>query len=107
MEETKFGLDYDETVKILNSEEYKLLKNVNICGVMGIASFTDNSSIIKKEFEELGNIFTKLKSNYFADNNYFSEISMGMSSDWQQAIKEGSTIVRIGSAIFGNRNYNK
>ncbi|MDR2010454.1 MAG: YggS family pyridoxal phosphate-dependent enzyme [Bacteroidales bacterium] len=106
MEETKYGLDYDEAAKIIESEEYKSFRNINICGVMGIASFVEDDEKIKKEFKILKNYFTELKNNFFQGNNNFSEISMGMSGDWKLAIEEGSTIIRIGTAIFGNRNYN-
>lgn len=106
-EETKFGLDLEEAETILESEEFKNLKNIRICGVMGMASFVDNESVLRKEFKNLKSIFSTLKNSYFASSPYFSEISMGMSSDWKIAIEEGSTMVRIGSSIFGIRNYNK
>lgn len=106
-EETKFGLNYDEATFILESNEFKLLKNINICGIMGMASYSNDKNLIKEEFKSLKDIYIKLKDKYFANNSNFSEISMGMSSDWDIAITEGSTIIRIGSTIFGSRNYNK
>lgn len=104
-EETKFGLDLSEAEEILNSAGFKGLKNVKICGVMGMASFSDDESLIRTEFSELRSIYNKLKQTYFSDHTYFSELSMGMSSDWNIAIEEGSTMIRVGSIIFGNRNY--
>lgn len=105
-EETKFGLDYIEAKNILDSDEYKNLKNIKICGVMGMASFTDSSDVIRTEFRNLKDIFNNLKKDYFTDSTDFCELSMGMSSDWELAIEEGSTIIRVGSMIFGQRNYN-
>ena len=105
-EETKFGLDMDEANEILQSDEYKALKNVRICGVMGMATNTDDMVQVRKEFRHLKEIFTTLKSKYFADCKWFKEISMGMSHDYPIAIEEGSTMVRVGSKIFGERNYN-
>lgn len=105
-EETKFGLSLEEAEEILNSDAFKELKNVRICGVMGMATNTDNQVQIRKEFHHLKEIFSTLKSKYFTDCEYFKEISMGMSHDYQLAIEEGSTMVRVGSKIFGERNYN-
>lgn len=105
-EETKFGLSIEEAEEILNSEAFKSLKNVRICGVMGMATNTDNQVQIRKEFHHLKEIFSTLKSKYFTDCEYFKEVSMGMSHDYQLAIEEGSTMVRVGSKIFGERNYN-
>ena len=79
------------------------MKNVQICGVMGMASFTTNSIQVREELQHLRAIFNRLKEQYFQDIAYFKEISMGMSSDWKIAVEEGSTIVRIGSLIFGSR----
>ena len=104
-EETKFGLSLEEAEEILNSDAFKELKNVRICGVMGMATNTDNQVQIRKEFHHLKEIFSTLKSKYFTDCEYFKEISMGMSHDYQLAIEEGSTMVRVGSRIFGERNY--
>ncbi|MCQ2322773.1 MAG: YggS family pyridoxal phosphate-dependent enzyme [Bacteroidales bacterium] len=105
-EETKFGLSLEEADDILNSDTFKELKNIRICGIMGMATNTDNQVQIRKEFHHLKEIFGTLKAKYFADCEYFKEISMGMSHDYQLAIEEGSTMVRVGSRIFGARNYN-
>ena len=105
-EETKFGLDLEEARAMLESESYKKLKNINICGVMGMATFTDNAAQVRNEFKSLKNIFETLKENYFVGNESFMEISMGMSDDYPIAIEEGATMVRVGSKIFGARNYN-
>jgi PLP dependent protein len=105
-ESTKFGLTGEEAREILESEAYSAMKNISIAGVMGMATFTDNEEQIRNEFIRLKSIFEKVKEDYFADNPKFKEISMGMSNDYQLAVKEGSTIVRIGSKIFGKRNYN-
>jgi PLP dependent protein len=106
-EETKFGLSLEETHEMLNSDEFKMLKNVQISGVMGMATYTDNEVQIRREFANLKSFFDILKSNYFVDNVDFKEISMGMSGDYLIAIAEGSTMVRIGSTIFGERNYGR
>jgi len=105
-EETKFGLSFDEAVGILDSEEYQKLENVRIVGVMGMASFVNDEEIIKQEFSNLKIMFENIKKDYFKEENSFCEISMGMSSDWKLAVKSGSTLIRVGSIIFGNRNYN-
>ena len=105
-EETKFGLDMDEANEILQSDIYKSMQNVRICGVMGMATNTDDMVQVRKEFRHLKEIFATLKSKYFADCEWFKEISMGMSHDYPIAIEEGSTMVRVGSKIFGERNYN-
>ena len=102
-EETKFGLDFDEATHLLNSEEYKSFKNIQVVGVMGMASFTVDDSIVRAEFSQLKEFFSKLKSTFFQNDDSFKEISMGMSGDYQLAIEEGSTIVRVGSSIFGGR----
>ena len=105
-EETKFGLDLGEAKLILSSEEFKQLKNINIIGVMGMATFTENEDVIRSEFKELVHIFNELKNSNFFGND-FKEISMGMSGDYKIAIEEGATMVRVGSLLFGARNYNK
>ena len=104
-EETKFGLNMEEAEEMLNSDIFKAMKNVRICGVMGMATNTDNMAQVRKEFKHLKEIFNALKSKYFADCEWFKEISMGMSHDYQIAIEEGSTMVRVGSKIFGERVY--
>jgi pyridoxal phosphate enzyme (YggS family) len=103
-EETKFGLSLLEAEALISSEEFKELKNINIVGVMGMASFSDNESLIKKEFQALHAIFKSLQEKCFYENQNFKEISMGMSGDYALAIEEGSTMVRVGSSIFGGRN---
>lgn len=105
-EETKFGFNISELTEMMNSQEFKDLKNVCICGVMGMASFTEDVDLIRSEFRGLKEIFDTIKEKYFLKNDSFCELSMGMSSDWNIAIEEGSTIIRVGSIIFGNRNYN-
>jgi len=105
-EETKFGLDLNEAIEFIKSDEFKNLNNVNICGVMGMATYTENEDTIRSEFKELVHIFNELKQAYFTDSD-FKEISMGMSGDYKIAIEEGATMVRIGSILFGARNYNK
>lgn len=104
-EDTKFGLDLKEAEELLKSESYKDLKNINIVGVMGMATFTDDENQIRNEFKSLKNIFGVLKESYFKDNDSFKEISMGMSDDYPIAIEEGATMVRVGSKIFGARSY--
>lgn len=102
-EETKFGLNLTEALDLLESATYKELQNIEICGVMGMASFTNNEQQIHKEFEQLRQIYHTLKQQYFAEQDSFSEISMGMSGDYPIAIKTGSTMIRVGSSIFGGR----
>ncbi|CAM3491612.1 YggS family pyridoxal phosphate-dependent enzyme [Zobellia roscoffensis] len=100
-EDTKFGLDKDELDLILKSDEYLNLKNVNVVGLMGMATFTNNKEQVRREFQQLKSIFDSIKSV----NPRIKILSMGMSGDYQVAIEEGSTMVRIGSSIFGKRNY--
>jgi pyridoxal phosphate enzyme (YggS family) len=102
-EETKFGLGFDEVIELLRSEEFYELKNIRIVGLMGIASNTENKKQIKEEFYELKTLFDGIKLSYFRKEDSFKEISMGMSSDYTIAIEQGSTMVRIGSDIFGER----
>lgn len=102
-EETKFGLDFEEAKELIEHPEFIDLHNVHIIGVMGMASFTENKEIIRKEFQQLEEYFQLIKSYYFTFNDDFKEISMGMSGDYQLAIEEGSTMVRVGSSIFGTR----
>jgi len=104
-EETKFGFDYREAEQMLTSEEYGQYEFVRIRGVMGMATFTDDMTRVRNEFQQLVQIFRDLKSRFFVDDEGFKEISMGMSNDYPVAIEEGSTMVRIGSLIFGERNY--
>lgn len=102
-EETKFGLSENEASELIASNEFKLLKNVRIVGVMGMASFTEDNEAVRNEFQSLKKIFTNLKNKFFLKEDCFKEISMGMSGDYLLAIKEGSTMVRVGSSIFGSR----
>lgn len=104
-EETKYGLDYEEAIEIINSEEYGSMKNIRIRGLMGMATFTENLHVVRHEFKSLKLAFDQIKEKYFNQDPNFSEISMGMSGDYIIAIEEGSTIVRIGTAIFGERSY--
>jgi len=101
-EETKFGLDEKELTEILNSDAFKLLQNIKVVGLMGMATFTDNQMQIKKEFENLKAIFDKYKL-LNTKNCQLSTVSMGMSGDYKLGIECGSTMVRIGSSIFGGR----
>ena len=102
-EDTKFGLDISEAQEILNSIEFQQLKHVRVCGVMGMASNTSNEKQVASEFRNLKQIFDELQTKYFPKQDTFKEISMGMSGDYQLAIANGSTIVRVGSKIFGGR----
>ena len=102
-EESKFGLSRKEGKIILNSAEYKSMQNIEICGVMGMASFTQDDNQISMEFDSLHNTFQEMKDEFFPDDNQFKEVSMGMSGDYKLAIKKGSTMVRVGSLIFGSR----
>lgn len=102
-EDTKFGLDLTEAEEMLIGQEYKSMKNIQLRGVMGMATFTEDAAQVRREFKNLNLIFQHLKSSYFATDPAFCEISMGMSGDYQLAIEEGSTIIRVGSLIFGGR----
>ncbi len=102
-EETKFGLDFDETIELLRSPEFAELKNIRITGLMGIATNTENPKLIREEFYELSTFFKGLKETFFRKDEHFKEISMGMSADYKIAIEQGSTMIRLGSAIFGKR----
>jgi pyridoxal phosphate enzyme (YggS family) len=102
-EETKFGLDYEEACSILDSEAYKHLGNIRITGIMGMGSFSEDFGLIRSEFRTLHDHFIKLKEQFFNQNDCFRHISMGMSGDYQIAIEEGSTMIRLGTIIFGDR----
>jgi PLP dependent protein len=102
-EETKFGLDENELSKLLNSDEFKSFQNIKVVGLMGMATFTDNQEQIKREFEYLKSIFDKLSKQPTTQNLQPTTLSLGMSGDYQLAIECGSTMVRIGSSIFGSR----
>jgi len=102
-EETKYGLNFDEAIDLLRSDELTELKNIRIRGLMGIATNTDNQKQIKDEFYELDTFFDGIKQSFFRKDDSFDELSMGMSSDYQLAMEMGSTMVRIGSTVFGQR----
>lgn len=106
-EETKSGLTLAEAERVLDGEEWKELHNVRITGVMGIATYTDDKEQIRGEFRRLREIFDILKAKYFSGTDAFRELSMGMSEDYRIAVEEGSTMVRVGSSIFGARDYSK
>lgn len=105
-EETKFGLDMAEAEDLLREYAKGGLQHVRIVGVMGMATNTDDRDLIRREFHTLKGCFDQIRQAYFSDQPSFAEISMGMSGDYQIAMEEGSTLVRVGSAIFGARNYN-
>ncbi len=104
-EESKFGLSFDQAEELISSGIFKKYPNVNIRGLMGMATFTEDKEQIRREFRSLKQFFDLLKEKYFADKPDFNELSMGMSGDYKIAIEEGSTMVRIGTGIFGKRNY--
>jgi pyridoxal phosphate enzyme (YggS family) len=101
-ETTKFGLSYQDAIAILEDKLYPELQNISICGVMGMATFSNDESLVLKEFDSLKEIFTKLVAHSSITND-FKIISMGMSNDYELAIQKGSNMVRIGSKIFGAR----
>ena len=101
-EETKFGLDEKELNELITSKEFKELQNIRIIGLMGMATFTENQNQIKAEFKHLKTIFDTINNQ---ENLKLETLSMGMSGDYELAIEFGSTMLRIGSSIFGNRNY--
>jgi len=103
-ESSKYGLELADAINILEDPEFKMMGNISISGVMGMASFVNDADQIRNEFRSLKNTFDQLKLNYFKNDLRFKEISMGMSGDYQLAIEEGSTIIRVGSIIFGPRN---
>lgn len=102
-EETKFGFSMEECREMLTSDEWKKLKNIRICGLMGMATNTDDTEQIKAEFCSLSNFFHEVKSTWFTNEVSFKELSMGMSHDYHEAIAAGSTLIRVGSKIFGER----
>ncbi|MEO9571645.1 MAG: YggS family pyridoxal phosphate-dependent enzyme [Polaribacter sp.] len=105
-EETKFGLSFHEIENILSSEEIKKLENIKIVGFMGMATFTDNKQQLQDEFSSLKNFFNQQKTKSITTNCELQILSMGMSGDYSLAIENGSTMIRVGSYIFGHRNYN-
>jgi len=104
-EESKFGLTVDEVKQLLSSNEFKDFQNIKIVGLMGMATFTDNKEQLQNEFEVLKQLFDTLSTNK-TDNCNLKTLSMGMSNDYPIAVKNGSSMVRVGSSIFGKRNYN-
>ena len=104
-EDTKFGFSFDECRDMLAEGEWKTLSNIQLCGLMGMATNTDDNEQIEKEFCSLSSFFKEVKDSWFADTEAFRELSMGMSHDYHQAIAAGSTLIRVGSKIFGDRTY--
>ncbi|MEI7498814.1 MAG: YggS family pyridoxal phosphate-dependent enzyme [Bacteroidota bacterium] len=102
-EETKYGLNMLEAASLIESESYRKLKNIRITGVMGMSTFSEDFSIVRKEFALLHDYYHTLKSGYFSQSDSFRHISMGMSGDYNIAIEEGSTLIRLGTIIFGDR----
>lgn len=102
-EETKYGLGFDEAIELLRADEFSALNNIRIRGVMGIATNTDREKQLKEEFYELKTFFDGLKQSFFRKDNGFDTVSMGMSSDYEIAIEQGSNMIRVGSTIFGSR----
>jgi len=102
-ESTKHGLSPGECAALLNNDAVKGMKNIRVRGVMGMATFTDNNEQIRREFQTLKRCFEALKQHYFVHSESFDTISMGMSDDYPLAIAEGSTMIRVGSKIFGDR----
>ena len=104
-EESKFGFTFEECRALLAEGEWKNLSHVSIAGIMGMASYTDDLHQIQQEFQSLSDFFKELKNSSFSGNSQFCELSMGMSHDYPEAVKRGSTLVRVGSKIFGDRIY--
>jgi pyridoxal phosphate enzyme (YggS family) len=104
-EETKFGLTREESFDLVRSDDFREMKNIRIRGVMGMATYTENREQIRAEFKLLNRIFEEMKASVFPEEACFDQRSFGMSGDYLIAVEEGSTMVRIGSLIFGERNY--
>ena len=104
-EETKHGLSPNECRELLQNEQLAELRNIQICGLMGMATYTDDTTLIEQEFHTLHELFSDLKSIYFKGNDNFAVLSMGMSHDYPIAISQGSTMIRVGTSIFGEREY--
>ncbi len=103
-EESKHGMDFDALISLLKQNEMDKYPNVRILGLMGMATYTQDKSQIESEFKRLKASFDQLRSSYFKANEAFRELSMGMSADYELALVQGSTLVRVGSLIFGSRN---
>lgn len=104
-EETKFGFSPDECRQFLAAGQWQAWKHVRLCGLMGMATNTDDMSQVQREFEGLHSLFEEVKATWFANAPWFHELSMGMSHDYHEAIRAGSTLVRVGTHIFGERSY--
>ncbi len=104
-EETKFGFSFDECREMLQAGEWSKLQHVRLCGLMGMATNTDNMQQVEEEFRSLAAFFREVKAGWFASDEDFRELSMGMTHDYPQAIAAGSTLIRVGTYIFGERNY--
>ncbi len=104
-EETKFGLSQIEAEDLLRSPQFCSLAHIRVCGLMGIATNTEDAEQIRREFQDLKSFFEKLKQTYFSDKSFFRELSMGMSADYKIALAEGATLIRVGSMLFGERQY--
>ena len=104
-EETKFGFSFEECRQLLQEGEWRQLHHVRLRGMMGMATNTDNMQQVEEEFRSLATFFHEVKTTWFAADGAFCELSMGMSHDYPQAIAAGSTLIRVGTYIFGERNY--
>jgi pyridoxal phosphate enzyme (YggS family) len=104
-EESKFGFSESALNSLLISEEFSVLQNIRIDGLMGMATFTEDMEKVRSEFRYLRKVFSRVKNAYFAGSDNFRQISMGMSGDYEIAIEEGSTMIRVGTVIFGARTY--
>lgn len=104
-EETKFGFANNEVVELIHSDSFKKMDHIKIMGLMGMATFTDNNDQVRSEFKFLKQLFDSLNNSTLPANCDIKELSMGMSGDYKIAIEEGSTMIRVGTAIFGERNY--
>ncbi len=102
-EETKYGLSPEGAHELLSAPEFQQMKNISICGLMGMATFTQDTARIRSEFRSLAGCFRQIKSDHFSTYESFSELSMGMSGDYPIALEEGATLLRIGTLIFGER----
>jgi pyridoxal phosphate enzyme (YggS family) len=104
-EDSKFGFDEQELIALLNDQAFKEYEHVQIKGLMGMATFTENKDQVREEFKTLADLFKKIqKEELLSSRHDFTELSMGMTGDYEIAMEEGSTMIRIGSAIFGSRN---
>ena len=104
-EDSKHGLTQNECLEMLAMTEWQSLKHIRICGLMGMATYTEDEALITTEYKQLKSLFDAVKDTYFRTNDCFSILSMGMSHDYQIAVREGSTMIRIGTDIFGEREY--